>query len=169
MKWVNHIIVAGSTAAVADPAIVPYAVFGSILPDLAEKFLPVSKHRGETHYLVVWIAAFLFSLFIFDFKGVLIGITWGGLTHILVDALSVSGVPFAPWSENKFHLFGGRLRVGAPAEYLISISILLISCAIVYNTRGIEKFTPFFFNYKELYNEGVVDGYEWRQNRFRIF
>jgi inner membrane protein len=169
MKWVNHIIVGGSTAAVIDPTIVPYAIFGSILPDLAERFLPVSKHRMETHYLVVWAAAFVFSMFIFDYKGVLLGITYGGLTHIVVDSLSVSGVPFSPWSTNKFHLFGGRLRLGSPAEYIISMSVLVISCLLVYNTSSMRGFTPFFFNYKEFYEEGIVDGHEWRANRFRIF
>jgi len=169
MKWINHIIVGGATSAVIDPAIVPYAIFGSILPDLAERFLPVSKHRAETHYLVVWIAAFIFSCFIFDYKGVLLGITYGGLTHIVVDSLSVSGVPFSPWSTNKFHLFGGRLRVGSPAEYIISMSVLVISCLFIYNTRASRDFSPFFYNYKEFYEEGLIDGHEWRLNRWRIF
>ena len=169
MKWINHVMVAGSTAAVINPSIVPYAIFGSILPDLAEKFLPVTNHRAETHYLVLWIAALIFSIFVFDFKGVLLGITYGGLTHVVVDALSVSGVPFSPWSQNKFHLFGGRLRLGSTAEYIISFSILAVSCLIVLNTRQVSDFSPFFFNYKDFYKEGLIDGSEWRANRFRIF
>jgi inner membrane protein len=52
---------------------------------------------------------------------------------------------------------------------MISFSILIISALIVFNTHGHTAFTPFFFNYKEFYEEGIVDGYEWRQNRFRVF
>jgi inner membrane protein len=169
MKWVNHIIIGGSTGAVIDPMIAPYAIFGSILPDLAEKFLPVTRHRAETHYLALWIALVIFSFFIFDMKGILLGISWGAVTHVLADALSVSGVPFSPWSSNRFHLLGGRLRLGAPAEYMISFSILVICALIVFNTHGKGSFTPFFFNYKDFYEEGIIDGYEWRQNRFRVF
>jgi inner membrane protein len=169
MKWINHIIVGGATAAVIDPAIVPYAIFGSILPDLAEKYLPVTGHRKETHYVMIWVALLIFSIFIFDFKGVLLGITYGALTHIIVDSLSTSGVPFAPWSSSKFHLFGGRLVVGSPAEYIISLTILIISGLVVYHTHGKQGFSPFFFNYKEFYEDGIIDGYEWRMNRFRIF
>ena len=162
-------VVAGSTAAVVDPFLVPFAVFGSILPDLAEKYLPVTGHRKETHYIIVWLAAFLFSLFIYDFKGIMAGITYGALTHVFTDALTSSGVPFAPWSQHRSHFFGGRLRTGSPGEYIISMTVLVISCIIIINKQEISKFSPFFYNYKSFYEEGIIDGYEWRQNRFRIF
>ncbi len=95
MKWINHTIVAGSLTAMINPLAVPAAIVGGIAPDILEKIFSVRHHRKETHYLIVWIAATLFPIFVWDFHGILFGLAFGGLTHILADSLNPSGVPFA--------------------------------------------------------------------------
>lgn len=169
MKWINHTIISGSLTAIINPIAVPAAIVGGVAPDLLEKFFAVKHHRKETHYLVIWIAATLFTIFVYDFNGILFGLAFGGMTHILADSLSVSGVPFAPWAENKFHLMGGKVRLGSPLEYIISFSILIISCFVIYHTRAAGHFSPFFYHWGELYDDGIIDGYEWRQHRLNIF
>lgn len=168
MKWINHTIIAGSLTAIINPLAVPAAIVGGIAPDFLENVLAV-KHRKETHYLIFWIAATLFSIFVYDFYGILFGLAFGGLTHILADSLNPSGVPFAPWVENPFHLFGGKVRFGSSTEYIISFSILILSCFVVYHTKTAGNFSPFFIHWGELYEEGIIDGYEWRMNRLKIF
>lgn len=173
MKWVNHIAIGASTAAVINPILVPLAALGATAPDWLEwvsKALgrPV-KHRTTTHMLVVWVV-FLGAAIVFDPVGLVTAFAWGGLTHILCDALTVSGVPFSPYSDRRFHLFGGRLRTGDPAEYVISFGVVFV-CAgfVLLFTRDNNGWMPFFYDWMGLYNEGVISGHEWRTNRFRFF
>ena len=169
MKWINHTIVAGSLTAIINPLAVPAAIVGGIAPDYLEKMLAVKRHRMETHYAIYWIAATLFSIFVYDFYGILFGLAFGGLTHVIVDALNVTGIPFAPWSQQKSTIFGGKVPFGSPLEYMISFSIFIISCFIIYHTRTTGNFSPFFIHWGELYEEGIIDAYEWRMNRLKIF
>jgi inner membrane protein len=30
-------------------------------------------------------------------------------------------------------------------------------------------FIPFFYNWKKFYDEGLIDGAEWKKNRFNFF
>jgi len=71
MKWINHTIIAGSLTAIINPLAVPAAIVGGIAPDLLEKIFAVKHHRKETHYLIVWIALTLFTIFVYDFNGIL--------------------------------------------------------------------------------------------------
>jgi inner membrane protein len=169
MKWINHTIIAGSLTAMINPLAVPAAIVGGIAPDILEKIFSVRHHRKETHYLIVWIAATLFPIFVYDFHGILFGLAFGGLTHILADSLNPSGVPFAPWVQSPFHLFGGKVPFGSPMEYIISFSILIVACFFVYQTKTAGNFSPFFYHWGELYEQGIIDGNEWRANRLNIF
>ena len=117
MKWINHIAIAGATTAVINPVLVPVAILGSTAPDWLEWVIKAVtgqdvKHRGVTHYVLGWFVALLFALLLWDFHVILAAFFWGGLTHVLADSMTVSGVPFAPNSERRFHLLGGRLRTG---------------------------------------------------------
>jgi inner membrane protein len=58
----------------------------------------------------------MFSLALWDWHGLVFWFSLGGLLHVLCDALTVTGVPLGPWSDRRFHLFGGRVRTGAPLE-----------------------------------------------------
>ena len=93
---------------------------------------------------------------------------WGGVTHILTDAMTVSGVPWSPYSTRRFHLFGGRFRTGDPVEYAISAAVV-VCCIGLMQLMPNGNFAPFFYNWSALYESGVIDAHEWRTNRFRIF
>nr|VFJ68097.1 MAG: inner membrane protein [Candidatus Kentron sp. DK] len=172
MKWINHSLIAGATTAVVNPVLVPPAVLGATAPDWFEWVLNGLggrvRHRTVTHYLSVWAVCLGFFLLVWDFRAIGAAFTYGGLSHILCDALTASGVPFGPWSDRRFHLFGGRLRTGDPAEYGISFGVVAI-CAVSFIVLGASGWYPFFYDWAGLYNTGIIDGAEWRANRFRFF
>jgi inner membrane protein len=63
-----------------------------------------------------------------------------------------------------------RVRAGEPLAYAIAGGVVLagavLSWSIHTNAAG---FYPFFYDWARLYGEGIVDAYEWKQNRFRFF
>jgi inner membrane protein len=179
MKWTNHIIIASSTTAIIEPLLIPAAALGATAPDWLETvankiFSARWQHREQTHYLLFWIVAVLFFWLIWDFRGILTTFAWGGLTHILADSFTVMGVPFAPHSQNRFHLFGGRIRTGDSQEYIFSFTILIICLIIIFLTGGFnwqntDEFVPFFYDWSGMYKEGLIDASEYKANRFRLF
>jgi inner membrane protein len=173
MKWVSHIAIAGSISALCNPAMVPVAVLGATAPDWLEWLIKASgqrlKHRAQTHYLAYWAGALAFALLLWDWKGILFWFSFGGLLHVLCDAFTVTGVPVGPWSDRRFHLFGGRLRTGSPAEYMVAGCIVLMCFVIGSQLQTVSGFFPFFYDWAGLYGKGVVDAYEWKINRFRFF
>ena len=165
-------LIAGATTAVVAPQLVPIALIGSTAPDWLEWVLKATgnpvKHRTVTHWVIGWIIGLIFCAAIWDVGGIGAAFFYGGLTHVLADSLTVTGVPFSPWSDRRFHLFGGRLRTGDPAEYGISAGVVVV-CAALFTILGVSGFYPFFYNWQELYNAGVMDGSEWRANRLKFF
>ena len=170
MKWINHILIAGSIAAVVSPSLVAPAIAGATAPDWMESLLkavgrPV-KHRTTTHVFTHWLIAGIATSFLWDFHGIFAAFCWGGFSHILTDGMTVSGVPFSPYSDRRFHLFGGRFRTGEPVEYAISAVIVMIS--ITLNAMIGDSFAPYFYDWSGLYAEGMIDASEWKANRFRL-
>ncbi len=171
MKWFNHILIGGATCAVVNPALAPVAMLGATAPDWLEGVAGMLgkrvQHRTVTHYLSSWAVA-VSGAAVLDPSSLFTAFFWGGLTHILCDSMTVSGVPFGPISDRRFHLFGGRFRTGDPAEYGISFGVVAI-CAGLVAVLGASGWYPFFYDWAGLYNGGVIDGAEWRANRLRIF
>ncbi len=176
MKWFNHIAIAASTAAVVSPPLVPIAILGATAPDWLERLHKLTtgqalRHRGPTHYVIMWILGVVAGLTLYDFHGIITAFFYGGLTHVIADSFTVTGVPFSPLSDRRFHLFGGRLRTGNPGEYLVSGSIVVVCAIIAIATRHYSEssYAPFFFDYPEYYEKGLIDASEWKANRFRFF
>lgn len=172
MKWFNHLLIAGSTTAVIAPALVPVALLGSTAPDWLEwvsKLLgrPI-RHRTTTHIVAYWVAAVLFFWLIWDFHHIGLAFAYGGLTHVLADSLTIMGVPFLPNSDRRISLFGGRLRTGQNGEFIVAGSIALVCFFIASQLHTVSDFFPFFYNWGDLYQKGVIDGYEWKKNRFNF-
>ena len=175
MKWVNHLAIAGATTALLAPALVPVALLGSTAPDWLEGVLArvgrKVKHRTVTHYVLGWALLLAFSLSLWDFHHLLAAFAWGGLTHVLADALTVMGVPFAPHSDRRFHLFGGRLRTGGAGEYGVAwglVGVCLV-IALTLKTHANSTWYPFFYDWAGLYQSGVIDAKEWKDNRLKFF
>lgn len=174
MRWSSHIIIAGSLTFAINPLYVPVSIAGSIAPDYLETVLnrfniPI-PHRKETHYLSVWIAVFVFSVFVFDFYNVLFWLSFGGLSHVISDSLTPTGVYMGWWSRHRVVFFNGRIKNGTPEEKYFVIFIVVFSI-VLGTTFGVARkhgFNPYFFNYKELYEHGLIDGYEYRKNRWKF-
>jgi inner membrane protein len=171
MRWINHILIAGSLCAVIAPTHLAPVILGATAPDwlewLAKRGGRPLKHRGPTHILTHWLISAVATTFLFDLYGILSAFAWGGLSHILTDAMTVSGVPFSPYSDRRFHLFGGRFRTGDPVEYAISAAVVL-TCILLTKLIGDTGFIPFFYDWANLYQQGIIDAIEWKQNRFRL-
>ena len=171
MKWFNHTLIACSVAAVIDPVTVPAAAAGANAPDWLEWVSEVAgrkvKHRTVTHYVFLWVVVLLFFAAVWDYHGFGAAFALGALLHVLADSLTVAGVPLGPWSDRRFHLFGGRLRTGDPAEYVIAGGVVVV-CAALFLTLGFAGWYPFFYDWGGLYGVGLLDGSEWRANRFRL-
>lgn len=175
MRWYNHILIAAAPTAVVAPRLVPLAILGATAPDWIEWICKAigkpQPHRGPTHWVAAWLIGIIASLLLPDpASGLLLAFAWGGLSHTLADALTVSGVPFSPLSERRFHLLGGRLRTGGAGEYGVSWGIVLVcwllSAQIAAPGGG---YLPFFPNWAERYEAGTATAKEWRENRFRFF
>ena len=173
MKWTNHCLIAGAPVALVAPQLVPVAVLGATAPDWFEWVLKGTgrrvPHRGPTHYVAGWALACVFFGLGFDWHGVGLAFAVGGLSHVLADALTVSGVPLSPLSDRKFHLFGGRLRTGAAGEYLIAWGLVLACALIGSQLRSAGGYLPFFPDWAGRYERGEADAKEWKDNRFRLF
>lgn len=180
MIWQNHILIGVSLCAVIDPILAPVGAIGATAPDWLEWVIkplyPGLKHRGATHVVLYWIAAIVFFILI-DFHAIGLGFAIGGFSHVFADSFTIAGVPFAPWSEHRFHLFGGKLRTGNGGEYLVA-GIIAVLCFlfVMYSPVKVgtsaareNGFIPFFFDWKKFYDEGLVDGAEWKKNRLNFF
>lgn len=172
MKWVSHVLIAGAICAVFNPLAVPAAVAGSTAPDWFEYLIKAVrgdkrlKHRGVTHYLFAWVLAALVALLIWDFRGWMFWFSVGGAVHWVCDALTVSGAPVGWWSDRRMTLFGGKVRTGSSAEYVITGLVVLVCAVLIWSRHSAGGFIPFFFHWGEFYEQGVIDGFEWRANRF---
>lgn len=175
MRWYNHMLIAGAPLALVAPRLIPLAILGSTAPDWLEWLAKMARqpvpHRGPTHWLAAWLIGLAVAALLPDPAGGLVAaFAWGGLSHVLGDALTVSGVPFSPLSERRFHLLGGRLRTGGAGEYGVSWGVVL-TCWMLHGQIAAPGggYLPFFPNWAERYEQGTATAKEWRENRFRFF
>jgi inner membrane protein len=172
MKWINHVAIAGSVTAVWRPELVPLAVLGSTAPDWLEWAAQAAgrrvKHRTVTHYVASWAFGLALGLWVWDWHHVVAAFCAGGLSHVLCDALTAQGVPFWWWSDRRFMLFGGRLKTGMPGEYWVAGVVVMACLGVALLTRHWSgEFSPFFFDWADYYQRGLIDAAEWKANRFR--
>lgn len=160
MMWVSHIAMGTSLAKVFGLNYMQ-TVLGSILPDLVEIFSQKLKHRGVSHSLIISFLM-LVVFWMTPVRDVWIGVILG---HLLMDSLTITGVPL--WDEKgmRITLFGGRLRTGSITEFMVSGIIVIISFVIIGSfNMSIEK-----RNWKQLYDLNVIDKKEYYEHRFKLF
>ncbi len=106
-----------------------------------------------------------------DFPRILATFAYGVLIHILADLFTVSGVSLTPNAGHRFHLFGGGLRTGGNGEYGIAWGLagLCFVLTMLFKPHGGSSWHPFFYNWNGVYQSGVVDAKEWKDNRFKFF
>lgn len=175
MRWVSHILIAGAVCAVFNPLAVPAAVLGSTAPDWFEFVLRAAqrnsrvRHRGVTHYLAAWLLVALAAHFVWDWRGWIFWFALGGAIHWVCDALTVTGAPLGWWSDRRMTLFGGKVHTGGVSEYVITGVVVGVCAFLVWGRAGSAGgFIPFFYHWGDYYQQGLIDGLEWRGNRFNV-
>lgn len=76
MKWFNHIAIAAATTAVINAPLVPIAILGATAPDWLERLHKFTtgqrlRHRGPTHYVVMWILGLIAARLLYDYHGII--------------------------------------------------------------------------------------------------
>lgn len=170
--------IAAGVAAVFNPVAVPVAMLGSTAPDWLEwvgalwrKGRPI-EHRTVTHIVMYWIIGCIYFFMLplpIDPHNFMLWFCVGGLSHVMADSLTRAGVPFGWWAGPRFHLAGGFIRTGQPTEYIIAWGFFgfCVLVSVMFSPFNMG-FVPFFFDWPGYYNEGLMDGYEWKQNRFKF-
>ena len=102
----------------------PIAVVGSLIPDWDYKL--GLKHRGITHTLLaLLITTGLFSLYSWK-----LGLLWGlnYFTHLLLDSLTVTGIPLLYPLKKKYYGFKLFKTRGAEDVLIFLICFYIITC-----------------------------------------
>jgi len=138
MRWINHQLTAfGITFLVTGNTL--YAIVataGSVLPDWIE-FQPLSpfrKHRGVSHSIFLWIAAYasISLIWVTFLENLLIVFTYvsflflGALLHLLTDAASMGGIPLLKQKQVALGLY----KTYGASEYIVVVAVLL-TCFII--------------------------------------
>jgi len=161
MTWVSHIIVGSATAKTFGLNYV-LTTFGAILPDLAEMVIPRNiQHRGITHSVALWLAS-LVLLWSTPVRDALIGVCVG---HLLMDSLTVMGVPILDENGRRVTLFGGKIRTASAGEFVLSGIVAFVAFVLL----GSFSVDTSKRNWKAMYEQGIIDRKEYHENRFRVF
>ena len=166
MTWITHTTFAYFTSELF--GLSPLAVLGSTAPDWTEDLFGIKEHRGRTHYVVLWFTAFIITLSLYlATKNTLLfhalSFTYGGLTHLLLDSLTVSGVPLGAY-KTRVRIVG-LVRTGKLSEWVFLACLLILFVPL--HRAGSLEFG--FAKYKELYKKGVIDLREYNERKFKIF
>ena len=99
--------------------VVAGSIIGAVFPDIDLR-IPFLEHRTLTHWFIPYLAG-LIAAYFYDYYLALF-FCIGALVHILLDSLSLMGVPiWTPFGRRK----GFRLmRVSGPLEIVATILIL---------------------------------------------
>ena len=169
MTWLTHTTFAYLTAQILGLPPAP-AILGSTAPDWGEDLLGIKEHRGKTHYITLWSSLFLLTLVLYlgAPNGLaktlflnLLTFTLGGLSHLLLDALTVAGVPLG-LNRTRIRI-GGLITTGKLSEWIFLGLILLILIPV--KNSGL---TLGLTNYKELLKKGVIDKREYKEHRLEL-
>jgi len=166
MTWLTHGVFAFSTATLL--GLNPYiAVVGATAPDWSEDLLGIREHRGPTHYLTLWSGVLLIALILYgSFKATwtfhLLSFVYGGLTHLLLDALTISGIPLG---VGKIRIrIGGLIRTGKLSEWIFLVITLAVFYPLIHAGGKFGLFPA-----SELYKQGIIDLKEYRELRFHLW
>jgi inner membrane protein len=100
---------------------------GAILPDLVEMLSKKMSHRGISHSVVISLVA-LVLLWSTPLRDAWIGVVFG---HLVMDSLTMMGVPLLDERSRRITIFGGKLRTGSPGEFVVSGIIAFVAFVIL--------------------------------------
>ncbi len=164
MRWPTHQVGAvGAALWLGLPAAGVAASFlGGVLPDVFDQkiaglFRDRQKafnrvHRGFTHWPGLWLGLFLAALIFLPkdaawlLRPICVGLALGGLSHVVLDMLTVQGVPLLPFSrKNRFSL--KLCRTGSIGEYVFLACMLAAMWFFLRDTafEMVKGFAPALF------------------------
>jgi len=148
MQGRTHLIAGLLVGALIQPdlAIVVAAGVGALLPDIDHPNSLISRrvgilampvhltlsHRGALHSGLIVALLLLGALYVPErYRLHAISCVAGYASHLLLDALTVSGIPLLWPHSARFRLLGIRIRTGSLVENLLSV-VLLAALLIVF-------------------------------------
>jgi len=165
MTWITHTTFGVITGQILglNPIL---AGIGATAPDWFEDFLGIKEHRGKTHYVIVWYPALILISMIYLVKPIeinnyIMSFIYGGATHILLDSLTITGVPLG---IKKIRIrIGGLIKTGSASEYIFlgAFAIALMPFVMGGVSLGIN-------NVRGLYKKGIIDKKEYNEMKFKI-
>ena len=137
MKWINHQIIGFGTGYLLTGELSSAIVssLAAVAPDAIDEIgglIGLSKHREAFHNPVYWGIGLKICLTVAYFSGretlsyYVLVFFMGVATHLLCDALTVTGIPISRSGERRFAL--KLFRTGQIVEYLIAIGLLTLCC-----------------------------------------
>lgn len=141
------------------PVLAAGAMLAAAVPDQLERWIPFAKHRGLSHWLLMWAAGFAFVLAATHrtapilgrallpllsssrrgellLRDILLGLALGPLLHVLMDGCSRSGVPLGPFLPLKLRLALYRTaetrRMSLDLSEVIFTAALLAGCGVLW-------------------------------------
>ena len=173
MTWPSHILM-GIALAKGFGLSLPWCVAGSLAPDLAEIFvkkittlrgktvwigLSQAAHRTYTHSLL-WAGLFLLAGWgLAPVRSFFAGVLFG---HLLLDAMTVMGVPVLDGRKRRITLFGGKIRTRSLGEFVAVLALAFIAYAVAPSLTIIQGLG-------ELYQQGIIDRYEYEKRKKALF
>lgn len=104
----------------------PDSFIGKTIPGIPKVINILFGHRGVFHSLIFLAICFLAALFVSAQAAIALAV--GMASHLLLDALTVDGVPLLYPLKTRLR---GFLRTGSLAEYLILALISLANAGIL--------------------------------------
>ncbi len=164
MTWKSHCVANGAVALALtcriDVALAAMAT--AALPDQIEAALPFGRHRGASHWVLLWLVMLVAGPFYlhhewlrwmaacpwqhvrgvretqFILGSAAFGLALGPLLHVLLDGCSSAGVPVAPFSRTRLKLSLYRTRSRRSPWDLSELAFLLavlVVCAFSWKAR----------------------------------
>lgn len=146
MKWMTH-----QSAALAlglwsrgEPLVVAAMVVGAVLPDALEQAISFGNkkmffriHRGVLHWFGWYLALAVLGLFVGQTQAMqgVMGLAFGALSHLLLDALNPTGVPLLPFRD-KPRLRFASIKTGSAGEWGLCLLLVLVMALLLKEGRG---------------------------------
>lgn len=144
------------------------AIIGSIFPDLIETPFAL-KHRKESHEIFFTLIFTFFVFFIFPkifpnspLLNYLKAFTLGYASHILLDALTISGVYFFPLKKRICLAPFLKIKTASFSEFIfIALSSTALGILIL-----IKPILVHYLSYSTLHKKGIIDKKEFLEGIF---
>ena len=136
------------------PVVAAGAVLAAAVPDQLERYIPFAKHRGLSHWLLLWAAGLAFVLAVTHraapilgriflpprgellLRDAILGLALGPLLHVIMDGCSRNGVPLGPFIPLKLRLALYRTaetrRMSLDLSEVIFTAALLAGCGVLW-------------------------------------